>query len=210
MDYANGKIYAVRSPNMEMYYIGSCITKLEKRFYRHKQEKKCTSRIVIDAGDSYIELIENFPCNSKIELNKREGELQRQYKNDIVNRQIVGRTREEYAEDHKEHIAEYQKEYREDNKEHIVEYQKEYRKQHYEDNKEPMAEYREKNKEHIAEQTKQYYEDNKEQRKQYLEDNKEQIAEQQKQYREDNKEKIKQYQKEYYQKKKLEKENNNI
>ena len=68
---------------------------------------KCESRIKknhnrlfyqhIDDWDNwYIELFENFPCNSKEELNKREGEIIREI--GTVNKTIAGRTHKEYYE----------------------------------------------------------------------------------------------------------------
>lgn len=84
-DYQNGKIYAIRSPQTNKIYIGSTTQPLRKRLWDHKNdnynpnrtEKICTSKKIMDLGDYYIELLENFPCNTKEELNKREGELQR-------------------------------------------------------------------------------------------------------------------------------------
>ena len=53
-------------------------------------------------GDLYIEPLEHFPCQTKEELNKREGELIRIHKNNCVNRRIECRTSREYCEDNKE------------------------------------------------------------------------------------------------------------
>ena len=61
------------------------------------------SREIIDAGNAYIELLELFPCNSKMELSKREGELQRQHRADIVNFRIEGKTDEEKKQEQSEH-----------------------------------------------------------------------------------------------------------
>jgi hypothetical protein len=86
-DYKQGKIYAIRSPSTDKYYIGSTANTLCKRFYHHKNKSNlCSSSEIIAFGDAYIELIELFPCNSKMELNKREGEVQREMKANIVNR----------------------------------------------------------------------------------------------------------------------------
>lgn len=84
-DYQNGKIYAIRSPQTNKIYIGSTTQSLRKRFSLHKcdnynpkrNDKVCTSKDIMDFEDAYIELLELFPCNTKEELNKREGELQR-------------------------------------------------------------------------------------------------------------------------------------
>ena len=116
---------------------------------------------IIKFGDAYIELVENYPCANKEELEKREGEIIRESPNSINNK-IPGRTHQQYYEDNKESILERHKQYYEDNKESI----REHSKQYYEDNKESIIErhkqYYEDNKESISERYKQYYQDNKE------------------------------------------------
>jgi gas vesicle protein len=192
-NYQNGKIYSLRSHQTDDVYIGSTTLSLALRKAGHVGDFKrwlngcknyVTSFEIIKYDDYYIELIEYFPCNSKEELHKREGEIIRETEN-CVNKVIAGRSQKEYCEDNKEKMKEYWKQYREDNKEKI--------KQYREDNKEKKKQYLEDNKEKIKEQTKQYREDNKEKIKKYHEDNKEKIKEYMKEYREDNKEIIKQY-----------------
>jgi hypothetical protein len=116
-NYQNGKIYSIRTPHTEKYYIGSTVKLLCKRLTQHKSDAKlnknitkCHSLIHLGFDDVYIELIENYPCNSKEELNRREGELIRQFKDQLVNYRIEGRTREEYAEDNKDYIKQYRSE----------------------------------------------------------------------------------------------------
>ena len=46
-----------------------------------------------DWNDWYIELYENYPCENKEQLNKREGEIIREI--GTVNKQIAGRTYKE-------------------------------------------------------------------------------------------------------------------
>jgi hypothetical protein len=117
--YLNGKVYTIRSPNTDKIYIGSTILPLARRMALHnsaykfkKQESNYTSFEIIDFGDAYIELLELYPCDTKIELEKREGKLQRQYKEVCVNKNIAGRNSQEhnkqYYIDHKEKIQEYQ------------------------------------------------------------------------------------------------------
>lgn len=71
-DYRRGKIYVIRSPHTNKVYIGSTIQELSARFSQHKTYRKCTSCEIIDSGDAYIELAENWPCNSQDELRVRE------------------------------------------------------------------------------------------------------------------------------------------
>jgi hypothetical protein len=103
--YQKAKIYTIRSPNTNKIYIGSTIADLSKRFYQHRiksqslvRNEALTSKIIIDSGDAYIELLENYPCNDKRELEKREHELIRENNNICVNKIILGgndKTKEE-------------------------------------------------------------------------------------------------------------------
>ena len=97
MDYKNSKIYTIRSPQTDKYYIGATTQPLSKRFWTHKNMLNCSSREIIGLGDAYIELLEEFSCDTKEQLSKREGELQRDHKASIVNVRLEGRTRQEYS-----------------------------------------------------------------------------------------------------------------
>ena len=144
-DYQKGKIYKLWSPQGNEIYIGSTINPLAKRLNQHKNDRDCRSKYLFENYDVVkIELIEEYPCNSKIELNRCEGNHIRKHL--CLNKVIPGRTAKEWS-----------KEYYENNKEHIKEYQKEWR----ENNKEKIKEYQEDNKEHA----KEYYKNNKEQRR---------------------------------------------
>jgi hypothetical protein len=122
-NYGNGKIYQIISPNCTEVYIGSTTQPLSVRMAGHrsamKRGRKCRSCIVIEAGDSYIELIEEFPCENKEQLNKREGEIQREKQ--CTNLQVPGRTYKEWYIDNRDARTEYAKKYREENKKIISE-----------------------------------------------------------------------------------------
>lgn len=169
MNYQNGKIYCLRSYQTDDVYIGSTCSPLSKRLCGHKSDYKNyindkghyrSSYKIIEYDDYYIELIELFPCISKMELHKREGEIIRQTDN-CVNKQIAGRSDKEYCEDNKDKI----KKYKEKNKEQIDKKKREWR----EINKEKIAEqskircekYMGKNKESIIKKNKEYYANNK-------------------------------------------------
>ena len=98
------------------------------------------------------------------------------------------------------------KQYYETNKGQILERHKQY----YEQNKDKKLEYQQQYREQNKNKIKQYYETNKgqilERQKQYYETNKGQILEQKQQYREKNKDKIQEYNRQYYQRKKKEKQ----
>ena len=166
MDYANAKIYTIRSFQTEKYYIGSTTSTLTKRLSQHKTkykccERYCTSAEIIQYGDAYIELLEDFPCFKKDQLCKREGQLIREHKDNCVNIVIAGRTNKEWREDNKEKLSEQNKQYREQNREHLEEY--------YETNKEHILEqrklWREQNKEHKKKYNRQYYQHKRDQAK---------------------------------------------
>jgi len=201
MDYKNGKIYKITDIAYTKMYIGSTCQSLSKRLSKHKNDYKAwkdgkkgkvTSFDLFDEfGIEFckIELIENFACNCKDELQKKEGEHIKN--NDCVNKCIPGRTQREYREANKEKI----KEYYIDNKDKIKEYAKEYQQLNKDNISEYQKEYREANKDKIKEYQKKYNIDNKEA-------NKEKIKEYQKEYQQLNKDKIKEYHKDYYAKKK--------
>lgn len=162
-DYQNGKIYKLWSPQgtEDEIYIGSTTQLLYKRKSSHKSNKKCQSKILFEKYDDVrIEVIEEYPCNDKQELEKKEGEYIRN--NKCLNRNIPDRTIKEWREDNKEKLAEKDKEYRENNKEQVIEKQKEY----YEKNKERVREYKKqyykKNKEYVNNKCKEYYINNQE------------------------------------------------
>lgn len=92
-DYSKGKIYTIRSKsNPRLIYVGSTTTELSKRWYSHKsgfnawkkdsEQSYCGSYEIIKLGDAYWELHENYPCKYLAELEKREGEVMRQFSED--------------------------------------------------------------------------------------------------------------------------------
>jgi gas vesicle protein len=188
--YKNGKIYTIRYKNDDsLIYVGSTVQPLYKRLAAHKarsKNQKYNKTLLYikmnetDINDWYIELFEDCPSERKEQLLQCEGQVIREIA--TLNKQISGRTKQEYYEDNKEQIQEKMKEWREDNKEKKKECDKNYREAH---------------KEQIQEYRKEHYEDNKEQilekQKEYYEDNKEQIKEKIKEYKEVNKEKINAY-----------------
>jgi len=121
--YQEGKIYMIKSPNHPNIYIGSTIKTLNRRFQQHIKLLNTSSKSIIEAGEAYIELIQLYPCNSKVELVKKEGEIQKQYINQLINQCIAGRTHKEYYDDNQEKLIKY----REENKDYKKLYDVEYR-----------------------------------------------------------------------------------
>lgn len=77
--FQNGKIYKITSPHTDKCYIGSTTESLEYRLKRHTWhfkgdglKGKMSSIEIIKCGDAKIELIKDFPCNSKRELEQEE------------------------------------------------------------------------------------------------------------------------------------------
>ena len=190
-NYQNAKIYSIRSRSRpDLVYIGSTTQGLAKRFGGHNylfrnNRLKCTSKKVIEIGDAFVELVETYACPNRNELERREGEIIRSM--DCVNKQIPGRTKQEWLIDNKERNDEWHKQYRDDNKVKI-------------------KQWRENNKERTKQQRKQHYLDNTEQikqsNKQYHNEHKEQISQRMKRWSENNKEHLKQANKQYREKKK--------
>ena len=93
-EYTNGKIYKISSRETSKIYIGSTTQKLSDRLTKHrnciKAKTKCSSIEIINYPDATITLIENYPCNTKKELEIREGIIQRQFLDIIVNKKIAG------------------------------------------------------------------------------------------------------------------------
>jgi hypothetical protein len=129
-NFANGKIYAIRSHQTEQIYVGSTTQTLAQRFAKHRRILNTMSKEIIKFEDCYIELLENYPCADKNELNRREGHFIRTM--NCVNKNIAGRTYAEYYVDNKEHRTEQAKYYYQNNKEQAKQRMKQYREEHKE------------------------------------------------------------------------------
>ena len=97
--YSEGRIYKLTSKQSEKFYIGSTIKTLHDRFKSHKTDYKnylcdkkyyMTSFEILKYDDCVIELIQTFPCDNEKQLRQKEGELQLQLINVIVNKNIAG------------------------------------------------------------------------------------------------------------------------
>jgi len=71
--YENAVIYVIISPNCDLFYYGSTIKTLKRRFSTHtSKHSTCTSRQIIEAGGAKIYEIESYPCTCLEELEDRE------------------------------------------------------------------------------------------------------------------------------------------
>ena len=139
-DYKNGRIYFIEPTcdheDNEFYY-GSTIQTLSKRMGKHRRDFKYWKDgthgkcMCFELFEKYglqnckIYLVELYPCESREELESREGYYIRN--NDCVNKYIPKRTYKEWRIDNKDKIAETKKEYYNNNKDEIAEKGKVYR-----------------------------------------------------------------------------------
>lgn len=139
--YNNGKIYKI-SNSRGQFYIGSTCKSLSRRLYEHRAMYKLyqksgsnytTSFLVLGGHNVIIELLEVFPCAAKQELARKEGEYHRRFP-DCVNKNVAGRTREEYNRDNAERLKTYHRQWSLSKEQHL----KEYRRNYYLRNKEKM------------------------------------------------------------------------
>ena len=111
-NYQLGKIYTIRSLSSPDIYVGSTIQSLAVRMGGHRRtyEKNKglgkNKEIVKDISEWNIELHELYPCNTRQELHRREGEVIREI--GTLNKCIAGRTdKERYQELYRERYREY-------------------------------------------------------------------------------------------------------
>jgi hypothetical protein len=205
-NYQTGKIYriyAILSDGTTISYYGATTKNLRVRLAGHVQSAKkgggTTSKHIIAAGNYNIMLMENFPCNSREELNARE-----QYyilNNECVNKVVPLRTKKQYYVQNADNIKEQKKQYYVQNADNIKEQKKQYYVQNADNIKDKYKQYYVQNADAIKEQHKQYRVQNadtiKEQHKQYRVQNADNIKEHKKQYYVQNVDRIKEYYKQY-------------
>ena len=146
INYGNGVIYKIvcNDPTISDCYVGST-TNIVKRKQSHKYN--CNNdktkeyhyyvyQFIREKGgwnNWSLVLIENYPCNNKLELERRERyfieELQA-----TLNKKIPTQTNKEYKKKYNEENKDKAKTYREENKEHIAEMKQKY----FEENKEKI------------------------------------------------------------------------
>ncbi len=129
-DYSKGKIYKIECNITNDVYYGSTRQSLSERLALHKSSRTCTAINIIDRGNYTCKIIEEYPCDSKKELEAQERWW---IENNVcINKQVPGRTREE----NKEYLLQQKKKYREANRDAIITQRKIY----YEQNKDKVNE----------------------------------------------------------------------
>lgn len=211
--YTNGKIYRLYCKDGHYYY-GSTTSSLLTRFASHKyaiKNKTHSGDFVyffdIPLDEIFIELIENFPCNTKEELLEKENayiQLHRNnplclntyqsYQSEQNKKEYDKQYHIEYKEKHNDTIIQYTANHRQE----AIERTKKYRAEHHEEILTKEAEYREANRALLNEKQKQYVQNLSDEKKlerkqhaaEYIQQNKEHINEQYKKYVNTNREKI--------------------
>lgn len=137
MNYKNAKIYKLTGENGLCYY-GSTIRDLNTRLIEHRCKSKknfcITSKLLTNPT---IELLENYPCNNKIELLERE----RWYieNNECVNRKVPNKQRKEHKQTEKYKAQ--QKEYNQTEKRKAINNERNRKYRNIQENKEYRISY---------------------------------------------------------------------
>ena len=155
-DYSKGQIYKIVDNGFNKCYIGSTCEELSQRMARHRvkynhwKQGKYHFLSSFNLFDEFgvenckIIWIEDYPCNSKKELEAREGKHQKEH--ECVNQLIAGRSRKERYED--------------DRDKYLVKMKEDYEK-HKDKRSEQRKEHRRNNLEFTREQDRQAYQRNK-------------------------------------------------
>ena len=147
VNYQNGKIYKIINENHKIIYIGSTAEyRLSTRYAKHK----------LKAPNHKIILIENYACNNREELRKREQEVIEEHTN-LINENRAYRS-EEYI---KEYCSKKNKNYNKNNKEYFIKKNKEWYENNIDFKKEYDKNYRENNRIEINKKALKKYYDNK-------------------------------------------------
>jgi hypothetical protein len=128
-----------------------------------------------------IELIENFPCKSKKELDQREGEIIKAII--CINKVVAGRSGVEYRKDKKEELNQKSRTYYEENKQKEIQRVQKY----YQENTEFRKQYAKTRQQNFTDEEKQL---RNEQKKKWREENADKVKEQKRKWNEANRDKI--------------------
>ena len=118
-NYQDSKIYKLVCNTNNLTYYGSTTQPLSKRLHQHKCKinQKVKSCKNFDPNNIQIFLVENYKCENKEQLIKKEREYIEKY--ECVNINIPGREIKEYYQDNKEHIKDNVSKWVNNNKERI-------------------------------------------------------------------------------------------
>jgi len=146
--YAEGRVYVVLNTVNDKKYVGSTVCALSKRMGEHRTAATSANgrplyvaMRELGVDKFYIELVKDFPCERKEQLNAEEGRVIRELNTvwpNGYNKNIAGRARKEHYNDNKEAIINQARIYCEANKEAVKAYKKAYYVAHEEELKAKM------------------------------------------------------------------------
>lgn len=131
--YSHAKIYKITN-DRGRFYIGSTVNSLTKRLGEHQSRYKkylsgsgawTSSFDVLGGRNIEITLIEEYPCNNKTELARREGTHIRNHP-DSCNKNIAGRTNKEWREENRQHLKTYHRQWSIEKLDHLQTYRRNY------------------------------------------------------------------------------------
>ena len=122
-DDSRAKNYKITNTVDSDIYVGSTTDTLKSRFWKHRHEQRRsrsgsklhTKMRELGTACLQIELIEEYPCETKQQLREREGEWIKNI--GTLNETISGRTAKTYYEVNREAFLERSKQWREENME---------------------------------------------------------------------------------------------
>lgn len=125
-DYSQAYVYMMKCLTKGLIYIGSSCDDIDKRFAKHKSKAitnstDCTSRRLFEAGGKVtIEVIDYCPCDDEEELKILEAHYIDLFKRGCgdmcVNRNMPGRTHDEWLVANKSSVRQLRKHYRDTHK----------------------------------------------------------------------------------------------
>jgi len=106
-NYQNSKIYKITDNKNNECYIGSTTKSLAERLAHHRYAYKNGNGNLMSFGlfnkygleNCKINLLMNYPCHNRKDLEKKEGEFIRNI--DCINKYIAGRTKKQYYKENK-------------------------------------------------------------------------------------------------------------
>jgi len=107
--FQEGKIYKIICDNFDKIYIGSTVQKLSQRLASHKANQCCHSKKILEYPNVRIELIEQYPCNSKDELRGREQYYINENRDICINNKNAYISKEDAKERDRLHLIEYRR-----------------------------------------------------------------------------------------------------
>lgn len=172
-NYQNSKVYILLNSSNNIAYIGSTVCELSKRMGEHRsnvtQPEKMNRPLYVAMREIgvpkfWISLLEEYPCENKVQLHKREGWHIQKHEGELYNLCVAGRERKEYLSQPiiQKKLHDYHKQYREDNVDKLKELGKDYRAKNEEKIKEGKKVYYANHSDLVKKRAKDWYEAHKE------------------------------------------------